>query len=600
MDNLKAVVNELADLEPVLLADDAVGVLVGNSNTAAIKTKVKVVNNRRYLFAYNYTNQSVTPTFTWNTAVGSVTVNAENRSIAASGNSFSDAFTAYQAHAYLIDIAADAQQPVNVAAQTNGGVATASTSYNGGYPASAVNDGDRKGINAGAGGYWNSAGPNGFPEWVEIAFNGQKIITEIDVFSVQDAYMAPVDPTLSMSFSAYGISDFQVQYWAGSGWATVPGGNITGNRNVWTRLTFPAVTTDRIRVFITGTADGWSRIVEVEAWSSTPSAPPPALTNVAAQSNGGAAWASTAYSAGYPVSAVIDGDRKGINAGAGGYWNSAGPNGFPEWVEIAFNGQQTITEIDVFTVQDAYMAPADPTLSMTFSAYGISDFQVQYWAASTWATVSGGSITGNRQVWSRLTFPPLTTDRIRVVITRTADSWSRIVEVEAWSATPSPPPPAVMNVAAQANGGVTTASTVYSAGYPASAVNNGDRKGINAGAGGYWNSAGPNGFPEWVQVTFNGQKTITEIDVFTVQDSYTSPVDPTLSLTFSTYGIMDFQVQYWTGSAWAIVPGGNTTGNRQVWIRLRFPAVTTDRVRVVVTRTADTWSRIVELEAWGN
>jgi len=103
MDNLKAVVNELADLEAVLLADDAVGILTGNSNTAAIKTKVKVVNNRRYLLAYNYTNQPVTLTFTFGSAIGSVTVNAENRGIVASGTSFSDTFTAYQAHVYLID-----------------------------------------------------------------------------------------------------------------------------------------------------------------------------------------------------------------------------------------------------------------------------------------------------------------------------------------------------------------------------------------------------------------------------------------------------------------------------------------------------------------
>ena len=156
------------------------------------------------------------------------------------------------------------------------------------------------------------------------------------------------------------------------------------------------------------------------------------------------------------------------------------------------------------------------------------------------------------------------------------------------------------NVAARANGGVAWASSTASAGYPASAVNDGDRKGGNVGAGGYWNSAGPNAFPEWVAIAFNGPKTITEIDVFSVQDAYTSPVEPTLSTTFSAYGIMDFQVMYWTGSAWATVPGGNITGNRQVWRRLTFPALTTDRIAVTVTRTGDGWSRIVELEAWGN
>ena len=430
MNNLKTVVNELADLEPVLLADDVPGLLVGNTNTGAIKTKVKMVDNRGYLFAYNYTNQSVTPTFSWSTTPGTVTVNAENRSIVTSGNSFSDTFGPYQAHVYLIDGTSGAQQPVNVALQANGAVATASSVYSAAYPASAVIDGDRKGVNPGAGGYWNDASPTAFPDWIQVTFNGPKTITEIDIFSLQDAYLNPVDPTPSMTFSAYGISDFDVQYWTGTTWVTVPGGSITGNRQVWTRLTFAAITTDRIRVVVNRAVDLWSRIVEIEAWST---ATTPPATNVAAQFNGGAAVASTTYSADYPASAVNDGDRRGVNPGAGGYWNDASPTAFPDWTQVTFNGLKTITEIDIFTLQDAYMTPVDPTPGMTFSAYGITDFDVQYWTGGTWATVPGGSVTGNHQIWTRLTFPAITTDRIRVVVNGAADYlWSRIVEIEAW------------------------------------------------------------------------------------------------------------------------------------------------------------------------
>ncbi|MGH6691093.1 MAG: Ig-like domain-containing protein, partial [Gammaproteobacteria bacterium] len=105
MNDLKAVVGELADLEPVLLADDARGALTGNSNSSAIKTKVKLVNGKGYVFAYNYTTQNVTATLTWNTAPGTVTVSAENRTLAPSGNSFTDSFAPYQAHVYVLDTA---------------------------------------------------------------------------------------------------------------------------------------------------------------------------------------------------------------------------------------------------------------------------------------------------------------------------------------------------------------------------------------------------------------------------------------------------------------------------------------------------------------
>src|SRR5436190_7035044 len=101
MNNLKSVVNEIAALEPVLLADDSTGSLTGNSNTA-IKTKVKVVGGKGYVFSYNSTNTNQSATFAWNTAPGAVTVNAENRTLTASGSSFTDSFGPYAAHVYVI------------------------------------------------------------------------------------------------------------------------------------------------------------------------------------------------------------------------------------------------------------------------------------------------------------------------------------------------------------------------------------------------------------------------------------------------------------------------------------------------------------------
>jgi hypothetical protein len=70
---------------------------------------------------------------------------------------------------------------------------------------------------------------------------------------------------------------------------------------------------------------------------------------------------------------------------------------------------------------------------MTFSLYGIRDFQMQYWTGSAWATVPGGSVVSNSQVWRQFVFAPITTTRIRVLVTFAAGSWSRITEVEAWT-----------------------------------------------------------------------------------------------------------------------------------------------------------------------
>lgn len=40
-------------------------------------------------------------------------------------------------------------------------------------------------------------------------------------------------------------------------------------------------------------------------------------------------------------------------------------------------------------------------------------------------------------------------------------------------------------------------------------------------------------------------------------------------------------------------------GNNNVWRTISFPALTTDRIRVVVTKSLYNFSRITEIEAWG-
>jgi hypothetical protein len=101
MQNLKTLVGELADLEPVLLADDSPGMLAGNTN-AAIRTKVKVVDGEGYVIAYNSTNaDGVSTQFTWSTPPSTVTVNGQPLAVASDGK-FTDTFKKYEARVYKI------------------------------------------------------------------------------------------------------------------------------------------------------------------------------------------------------------------------------------------------------------------------------------------------------------------------------------------------------------------------------------------------------------------------------------------------------------------------------------------------------------------
>jgi hypothetical protein len=163
---------------------------------------------------------------------------------------------------------------VNVARASAGATATASSTYSAEYPASAVIDGDRSGAGMGSGGLW-ADGNAAYPDWVQVNFNGSKKITEIDVFSMQDSYFAPVAPSTYLT-SSYRNASFQVQFCPegvtctsavpGTGWEDVPGGNVTNNFNVWRRFVFNPVVASGIRVVITG-GTGTSFLAEIEAWS---------------------------------------------------------------------------------------------------------------------------------------------------------------------------------------------------------------------------------------------------------------------------------------------------------------------------------------------
>ncbi|HET9370218.1 MAG TPA: Ig-like domain-containing protein [Vicinamibacterales bacterium] len=457
--------------------------------------------------------------FTWtNVGAGAHTVTAV--AVDDDGASTTSAAVSITVHGSTVD------GGTNVALAANGGVASASTTHSDGYHPAGANNGDRRGQPWGAGGGWNDGTPDAFPDAFEIRFNGAKTISEIDVFSVQDNYVSPAEPTPSMTFTLYGLTTFDVQYWTGSAWQTVPGGAIADNNLVWRKVTFSPLTTDRIRVLVHSALNTWSRLTEVEAYGT---------------STGGANSAPTVS-----LSAPAEGAEFTMPA-------------LVNLAATAADSDGTIARVDFF---------ADQTLLF-------SDFAAPY--AFTWTNATAGSHV--------ITAVAVDDDAASTT------SAARTIVVN--------PPGAVTNVALATNGAIATASSTHSDGYmPAGAID-GDRRGDQWGSGGGWNDGTPDVFPDSFEIHFGGTKTITEVDVFSVQDDYRSPSEPTETMTFTLYGLRTFDVQYWTGSAWIMFPGGTIVDNDLVWRKLTFAPVVTDRIRIVVHQALNTWSRIAEVEVYG-
>jgi hypothetical protein len=100
-----------------------------------------------------------------------------------------------------------------------------------------------------------------------------------------------------------------------------------------------------------------------------------------------------------------------------------------------------------------------------------------------------------------------------------------------------------------------------------------------------------------VQIDFNGAKTIDRVVVYTVQDNYASPVEPTDTQTFTAYGVTDFTVDGWNGAGWTVL--ATVSNNNLVKRTVTFNPFTTDAIRINITKSKSTYSRLVEVEAWG-
>ena len=90
--------------------------------------------------------------------------------------------------------------------------------------------------------------------------------SRVVVYSVQDDYFNPVEPSDTQVCASYALRDFEVQKSLDNGatWTTVA--SVSGNSLCKRTLTFAPVRTDGIRILIAAAGDGTSRAAEVEAF----------------------------------------------------------------------------------------------------------------------------------------------------------------------------------------------------------------------------------------------------------------------------------------------------------------------------------------------
>jgi hypothetical protein len=133
------------------------------------------------------------------------------------------------------------------------------SSSHAGYPVCGAVDGDTNSDHWATTTGWNDGTSGAWPDWFELDWSNAQTIGRVDMFTLNSTkYPA----------AKYGLKDYDVQVLAGDQWTTVAAvrGNSAGEINT----TFTPVQTTGLRVLTQAGngADDYSRIVELEAFSS--------------------------------------------------------------------------------------------------------------------------------------------------------------------------------------------------------------------------------------------------------------------------------------------------------------------------------------------
>ncbi|MBW4085600.1 Ig-like domain-containing protein [Paenibacillus sp. S150] len=148
--------------------------------------------------------------------------------------------------------------------------------------------------------------------------------------------------------------------------------------------------------------------------------PPPGPENIAPLA---ALTASSSHENGqFPPALVADGI---VNQDASRWITQTNlPN--PHWLQLDWDGYYEIERVKLWSGFKG------------LTGRQIADFEIQYWDSGNWQTVA--AVTGNTQdgrldQWAELSFPAVTTNKLKLVITKGSahDAIARLFEIEVWA-----------------------------------------------------------------------------------------------------------------------------------------------------------------------
>jgi len=272
--------------------------------------------------------------------------------------------------------------------------------------------------------------------------------------------------------------------------------------------------------------------------------PKPRLNNYAVNNDGEHYPFATASSSKPPAPPfyAVDGNRWYHPSPPNRWVAAAGPGeavevGDAHWFQVDFGVGRPLTEVSLYFLDDATGPATEAVGEEEASGFPVSEaasgppvlppeaYKLEYWIGDRWAEVSGQRQVLEQPMGRRantITFPEITTPRVRVVITPKAEATVGLTEFEAWGpgTLPLPGPAAPVANLAHNPGDRdfprVSASFTYVSDSPDNAVDG--RLPFTRYSRNRWTSYGSPNAEDWLEVDFGVVKTVGRVELFLFGD----------------------------------------------------------------------------------